>query len=290
VNLHVPALEGERVAIDRLTLRFSDADVEREYRRHHALASVPYVRASLALGVLFYGAFGVFGLALIPDAVVVAWVIRFAVVVPFILAMIVLVGRPSSLPAQQALLAMTGLVTGGGVVGMIVVAAPPGRDLYYAGLLVTSFYIFTLVRLRFGAALVSSYGVGLLYVAALLFRAPVPMVVVNNLAFLVALNAVGTVAVYSLDRSAREAFLQRRVIADQAASLGEALARVRVLRGLLPICAWCRRVRDDGGYWRQLEAYITAHSDTFVSHGICPDCAARMTQEVPDGGATSAGG
>lgn len=47
---------------------------------------------------------------------------------------------------------------------------------------------------------------------------------------------------------------------------------MRMLRGLLPICAWCRKIRDDGGYWKQIEDYISARSQAKFSHGICPDC------------------
>jgi len=53
------------------------------------------------------------------------------------------------------------------------------------------------------------------------------------------------------------------------------LARVRVLRGLLPICAWCKRIRDDRGYWSQVETYIQQHSSADFSHGICPECQVR---------------
>jgi GAF domain-containing protein len=55
--------------------------------------------------------------------------------------------------------------------------------------------------------------------------------------------------------------------------LEEALREVRTLRGLLPICALCKKVRDDQGYWRQIETYVEAHSDLKLSHAICPDCA-----------------
>lgn len=54
--------------------------------------------------------------------------------------------------------------------------------------------------------------------------------------------------------------------------LTEALGKVRQLSGLLPICASCKKIRDDKGYWNQLEQYISAHSDVGFSHGICPDC------------------
>ena len=54
------------------------------------------------------------------------------------------------------------------------------------------------------------------------------------------------------------------------------MARVKVLRGLLPMCAWCKKVRDDGGYWNQIEAYLAEHSEADFSHGICPDCASKI--------------
>lgn len=61
--------------------------------------------------------------------------------------------------------------------------------------------------------------------------------------------------------------------------LQEALANVRMLSGMLPICASCKRVRDDQGYWNQIEAYIRDHSEAEFSHSICPDCARKMYPE-----------
>jgi hypothetical protein len=54
--------------------------------------------------------------------------------------------------------------------------------------------------------------------------------------------------------------------------LADALEHLKTLRGLLPICAWCKRIRDDRGYWSQVEAYIHAHTDAGFTHGICPEC------------------
>lgn len=56
--------------------------------------------------------------------------------------------------------------------------------------------------------------------------------------------------------------------------LQTALGRVKILSGLLPICATCKKVRDDGGYWRQIEVYIRDNSEASFSHGICPGCLA----------------
>jgi hypothetical protein len=56
--------------------------------------------------------------------------------------------------------------------------------------------------------------------------------------------------------------------------LKKALAEVKTLSGLLPICSFCKNVRDDQGYWKQIESYITEHSELFFTHGLCPDCLA----------------
>jgi PAS domain S-box-containing protein len=62
--------------------------------------------------------------------------------------------------------------------------------------------------------------------------------------------------------------------------LNETLAKVKSLSGLLPICASCKKVRDDKGYWNQIEAYISEHSEAEFSHGLCPDCAQKLYGEL----------
>jgi DNA-binding response OmpR family regulator len=61
--------------------------------------------------------------------------------------------------------------------------------------------------------------------------------------------------------------------------LKESLTKIKTLSGLLPICSWCKKIRDDAGYWQQLEAYIGQHSGAEVSHSICPDC---LKAKYPD--------
>lgn len=79
---------------------------------------------------------------------------------------------------------------------------------------------------------------------------------------------------YCIDISERKraAEERERLIAD----LQRALAEVKTLGGLLPICASCKKIRDDKGYWNTLELYISEHSGAEFSHGICPECAERL--------------
>lgn len=71
--------------------------------------------------------------------------------------------------------------------------------------------------------------------------------------------------------------INRRKIAEAQrdrviGELQKALSEVKTLQGFLPICAYCKKIRDDKGYWKQIEAYIRDHSEAEFSHGICPDC------------------
>jgi hypothetical protein len=66
------------------------------------------------------------------------------------------------------------------------------------------------------------------------------------------------------------------------AGLLDALANVKTLRGLLPICASCKKIRDDSGYWNQIESYISARSEAEFSHGICPECTWRLYPDLYD--------
>lgn len=61
-------------------------------------------------------------------------------------------------------------------------------------------------------------------------------------------------------------------LAAHVRDLQDALARVKQLQGLLPICSYCKRIRDDRNYWQQLETYVSEHSEAVFSHGFCPEC------------------
>jgi len=64
------------------------------------------------------------------------------------------------------------------------------------------------------------------------------------------------------------------------AELQEALAKVETLSGLIPICAWCKKIRDDVGYWQAVEKYIEEHSRAEFTHGICPECLKKVYPEA----------
>ena len=82
-------------------------------------------------------------------------------------------------------------------------------------------------------------------------------------------------AMLDLTERKQEEEERERLIAE----LKQALSEIKTLSGLLPICSACKKIRDDRGYWNQIEHYIESHSDAAFSHSICPDCAKRMYPE-----------
>lgn len=62
--------------------------------------------------------------------------------------------------------------------------------------------------------------------------------------------------------------------------LHQALDQIKTLRGIVPICANCKKIRDDAGYWQQVEAYVASHTEAEFSHGFCPECLKKLFPDV----------
>ena len=74
----------------------------------------------------------------------------------------------------------------------------------------------------------------------------------------------------------------RDALALRNTELQAALAKIKTLSGFLPICASCKKIRDDKGYWNQIEAYISDHSEAEFSHSVCPECAKKLYPDFYD--------
>ncbi len=100
--------------------------------------------------------------------------------------------------------------------------------------------------------------------------------------FLIILPIITTIA-YGLESSRLNVLNllneRNRALMLEKQNLEDALAHIKTLSGLLPICASCKRIRDDKGYWNQLEKYFSEHSDLLFSHGICPECLEKLYRD-----------
>lgn len=264
------------------TLRFRDEAFEASFRAQYLQRSLGQVRVSLLLGALIYAVFGVLDTFIIPELARDARVVRYVLVCPVILlawtSTFTGAGRRHLVPLQ----AVTALVGGAGVIWFATRRGALAPLLYGAGIPLMNVYAFTFMRLPFIVALSSMLPVAVvsLTVLAAMGHLSVP-VLVNQAFFTVSFFIAGMSASYAIEWHERALFLQQRTLADRSAALQAALDNVRTLSGLLPMCAWCRKVRDDRGYWDQVEGFLARHTGTAVSHSICPECAARLAEHAP---------
>jgi hypothetical protein len=79
-----------------------------------------------------------------------------------------------------------------------------------------------------------------------------------------------------------ELLFMNHVLGEENKKLQDYISEIKTLRAILPICSKCKKIRDDEGYWHEVESYISAHSETLFSHSICPECARSLYPEFLD--------
>lgn len=263
------------------TLRFRDEALETDFRSTYLERSLAQVRISLLLGALIYAVFGVLDVYIIPELARSAWIVRYAVMCPAVLLAWALTftepGRRRLVPLQ----AVTAMVGGAGAVWLATRRGTLAPQLYGMGVPLLIVYALTFMRIPFtiATAAMAPVAVSSLVVLAAMGHLSLP-VLLNHAFFTVSFFVAGMSASYAIEWRERASFLQERTIADRSAALQAALDNVKTLSGLLPMCAWCRKVRDDRGYWDQVEGFLARHAGTAVSHSICPECAARIAEQM----------
>ena len=88
-----------------------------------------------------------------------------------------------------------------------------------------------------------------------------------------------------LFRSIQYAIERLKIVKERdqlIAELQDAMAQIKTLRGLVPICASCKNIRNDKGYWERIESYVAKHTDATFTHGICPECAKKLYPDYCD--------
>jgi uncharacterized membrane protein (DUF485 family) len=107
--------------------------------------------------------------------------------------------------------------------------------------------------------------------------------------------AVSSVGIYLIRKNANLTTINQRILDEMKAreqaegererliaELQKAIAEIKTLSGMLPICASCKKIRDDKGYWSRIETYISNHTDAVFTHGTCPECAEKAVKEIEE--------
>ena len=216
----------QEYCIHPLTLQFR-SDQEQDFLSDYTQKSLDQIRFGLALGLILYPLFGILDDLLIPAVKEQVWLIRFAIVCPFLLLFLLLTGTRLFMRWSQQLLALAVLVLGFGIIAMTVIAYPPGSYYYYAGLILVLMWAYTITALRFlyatfaGWALVLGYEI----VAIGFSHTPLPVLVSNNFFFLSA-NIIGMSACYLIEFYKRRDFCQRHWLERERAKSDGLLLKV----------------------------------------------------------------
>ncbi len=119
------------------------------------------------------------------------------------------------------------------------------------------------------------------------------LLIIGSIDALVVSSLVSAIGIYLIRKNAEltnQIHTNRRVeeaLQQEAAALEQnnqelqaALAKIKTLSEMLPICSYCNKIRDDKGYWERVEIYISKHTNTVFSHGMCPECGEKAMQEA----------
>lgn len=115
------------------------------------------------------------------------------------------------------------------------------------------------------------------------FTYEIPEIIALIIAFLMLLGVLRIRSYFWTIKSAESGRKKAEEEREQIIlELKDALASIKQLSGMLPICAGCKKIRDDKGYWNRIETYISEHSEVLFSHGLCPDCAKKAYEELDE--------
>jgi len=222
-----------RMVLNPLTLAFSgpNSHLEAAFQCDYAQKSLINVRITLILGAVLYGGFGILDSLLLPSHKHIIWLIRYALVCPALLVMVLFSYRNIFLTLMQPLLAGLFFFAGAGIVGMVLVAPSPFNDTYYAGIILVMILGYTFIRIRFIWAGAAGSALLLLYeVCAFGWTdISVPMLI-NNSFFIVSANFAGMAASYGFEYYARRDFYLVKLLSDeqQKVTLANQLLETRV--------------------------------------------------------------
>jgi len=240
-----------------------------------------HVRVCHLAAIFFLCAWAYIDMVFYTDSAILFLIIKFCIVIPVILLGFLFTFSNHYRRWYQVILVGYVLLVGASFNAMIAITS--NTDIYPLVFGITFTYIFnyTFIRSRFVFAVIAGWtllGLSVLTLLALKNNLPKD-VLVSIIYFLAMLNFLGMVICYAMERSSRnEYYLSVRlkeerdnqiVINDQ---LKNSMEEIKILRGILPICANCKKIRNDTGYWQQVDAYLSEHSEIEFSHGICPDC------------------
>lgn len=213
----------ERISrlLEKSRLRFP-RDLEARFLEDYQQKSLTFLRISYLMGIVMYSVFGILDIFIAPLTKNLIWFIRFGIVVPYIVLSLGLTWTRFYRKIVEVDMSIMALLTGFGIIAMIVVSKDPNATrLYYAGLMLVLMWAYTFTRLRFRFAtatcwlIVAGYEVAGIFLLKMLTDQELLIVFINNNFFFIAANVIGMVVCYLMEVLARKDFLRRLLIIEK---------------------------------------------------------------------------
>ena len=271
-------IEEDRV---RLAGEFADPVLENAYRQKYAPQDRLFGRVIVAVAAVAVLGMGAMDEGALADVTAVACMraVRAAFFVLSAVALFLLRGQPTPTRFTWVLSVWNLLAVALHVYAGWAMPAGNADLRLTAAVAVFMPYCVTPLPLRYQTGIALSHTAAALVVSAWLKPNTEQPTLVNDLCWLGLINVLGVFMSYRLHTRQRRLFAAVRRQTELSSNLGRALAEVRTLRGLIRVCAWCRKV-DSEGVWQQLEAYVKDHSHAEFTHGICPTCLDATCREL----------
>lgn len=206
---HFNNLDLQNISIDRITLKFNNKELEKQFILDYNRSILNLVRIALLTGVFLYAIFGVLDSVMVGETRTKIWIIRYLIVCPSILISIILTFSRHFVKYLQILLSIIVLIAGLGIVAMLAMIKPPALYLYSQGVLLVLMFNYTFVRLRFWYATINFLIIICAFeITSLLINPLPPHIFINNNFFLISANAIGMIVAYILENYARSNYLQ----------------------------------------------------------------------------------
>lgn len=206
------------IELNPITLSFSgaNANLEAGFLHHYFTKSLRQMRLSVLLGAGLYALFGILDAIIVPEFTYEFWLIRAAAIISMLTTVALSYGYKKFHAIMQHCLTVLILISGMGIILMIVIAPQPVNDVYYAGLILVIFMGYTFIKARFLWALVGCWVLVFLYqIAALGFTRTPVAVLINNNFFFISANIIGMFAAYSIERMERRDFFLATLLREE---------------------------------------------------------------------------
>ena len=210
--------------VNPLTLKFSgeSSEFEEPFLKDYYHASLIHVRVLMTLGAIVYAAFGILDMLVMPEKIFIMWLIRFIVVGPGLVFVLLLSFLSIFEKYMQHVLAFAYFMSGAGIICMIAIAPAPVSYSYYAGLVLVFIWGYTLIRLFFVWACLAGWVLVILYGITAIWINPTPnSVFISNFFFFISANFMGMIACYSIEFYARRDFFMKKQLEMDWENIGK---------------------------------------------------------------------